>query len=74
MWHDATANKLYSSLNGAAANETAATGFNTSTADFIIGEHTFYWNGLIDEFGFWSRVLTAQERTDLYNAGAGLFY
>lgn len=25
-------------------------------------------------FGIWSRVLTAQERTDLYAAGAGLFY
>lgn len=29
---------------------------------------------LMGALGVWSRVLTAQERTDLYNSGAGLFY
>jgi len=29
---------------------------------------------LMGALGVWSRVLTAQERTDLYAAGAGLFY
>ena len=33
-----------------------------------------YWDGLIDEVGFWKRILTAQEKTNLYNAGAGLAY
>jgi len=35
---------------------------------------TTNWNGQIDEVGLWSRVLTAQELTDLFNSGAGLFY
>lgn len=30
--------------------------------------------GRIDEIGFWKRVLTAQERTDLYNGGTGNTY
>ena len=33
-----------------------------------------YFDGLIDEVGLWRRVLTAQERTDLWNGGAGLTY
>ena len=30
--------------------------------------------GLCDEAGYWSRVLTAEEITALYNAGAGVAY
>lgn len=33
-----------------------------------------YFGGFMDEVAIWSRVLTAGERTALYNAGAGLFY
>jgi hypothetical protein len=40
----------------------------------LSGISALYLDGLVEETGFWSRVLTAQERTDLYNAGAGLFY
>ena len=39
--------------------------------DFIIGSQLGYnnetWYGKIDEFGAWSRILTTQEITDLYN-------
>jgi Concanavalin A-like lectin/glucanases superfamily len=31
-------------------------------------------NTLIDELGFWSRALTSDERTALYNGGAGVTY
>src|SRR5690606_33503128 len=31
-------------------------------------------NGQVDEVYCWNRVLTADERTELYNAGAGKFY
>jgi hypothetical protein len=31
-------------------------------------------NGQIDEVAIWSRVLTSDERTELFNAGAGKFY
>ena len=33
-----------------------------------------FFDGLVDELGVWSRVLTIDERTDIYNGGAGLFY
>lgn len=32
----------------------------------------YYFAGIIDEFGFWSRALTAAEVATLYNGGAGL--
>jgi len=31
----------------------------------------YFFNGNVDEFGFWSKVLSAQERTDLYHGGNG---
>ena len=32
------------------------------------------YNGLIDEVGFWHKVLSQSEVTSLYNSGAGLAY
>ncbi len=47
---------------------------------FVIG-HVNYtgqgnagWGGLIDEVGMWNRVLTYDERSTLWNVGAGLTY
>lgn len=48
----------------------SALGFNIGR-DGIAGR---YVNGRIDEVGFWKRVLTSGERTQLYNAGAGMSY
>lgn len=41
-------------------------GFNTfpNTAPY-------YWKGSVAQYGFWSKVLSSTEITDLYNAGAG---
>jgi hypothetical protein len=33
-----------------------------------------YFNGQLDEFGYWNRVLSQTEVTILYNSGAGLAY
>lgn len=33
-----------------------------------------FWDGEIDEFGYWSRCLTSAEVTELYNSGSGLAY
>lgn len=33
-----------------------------------------YFDGVLDEFGVWERTLTSDERTALYNGGAGLAY
>lgn len=77
-WHDPVANKIYISVNNSTPAETAlATGVNAGNADFVLGAsplQSLYWDGLIDEFSFWKRVLTADERTRLYNGGTGLAY
>lgn len=55
-----------------------ATSIHNSSAAFILGRQTTtndnYMDGLIDEFGIWSRVLDASEVVELYNSGAGLAY
>jgi hypothetical protein len=50
--------------------------YATNAAVFKIGMAAVsrYWNGRIDEAGFWSRPLTSDEVTELYNGGAGLAY
>jgi hypothetical protein len=54
-------------------------GITVNTRDFTIGTQNdtaniFRWDGLIDEVGFWKRVLTSAERTELYNSGNGRDY
>lgn len=77
-WHDSVNNLIGISVNAGTANTTAhSTGITDSTGAFRIGSEVNagrYWDGLIDEVGFWKRVLTAAERTELYNAGAGRDY
>jgi hypothetical protein len=79
-WHDSVNNLLGIAVNGGAADTSAhTTGVFTGDAAFSIGEGSSSsvgtsWDGLIDEVGFWKRVLTSQERTDLYNSGNGLAY
>ena len=55
------------------ADSVAAVGNNNA---FDIGgpDATIYMNGRIDEMAIWNRVLTDDERTELYAAGAGKFY
>lgn len=78
-WHDATNNQLGIAVNaGTADTASYSSGVNSDTSAFQIGSReddlTPKWDGLIDEVGFWKRVLTSDERTSLYNAGAGLTY
>lgn len=78
--YDAGNDVVFVSVN----NETLVTsalagGVKTSVADFNIGIYNVLailesWNGKIDEFGLWKRVLTAAERTALYNGGNGIAY
>ena len=80
-WHDATANTIHIQVNnGTAASASHTTGSWNSTSPFTIGNYAGVpdgsnaWNGRIDEVGFWKRVLTAQERANLYNGGSGNTY
>lgn len=77
-WHDASANTINIQVNDGSVDSTGhSTGVFNGTSDFQIGAGNSgaeSWDGLIDEVGFWKRVLTSQERTDLYNGGSGLAY
>lgn len=77
-WFDAAAGTINIQVNNGAIDsvpttvvqEDGATSFNIGSES---GSGTF-WNGRIDEVGFWKRVLTAQERAELYNTGQGNTY
>ncbi len=59
-------NNAYDTVLGA-----AEVPIKTSPLAFAQGNK---WDGYIDEVGMWSRVLTAKERSYLYNNGAGRTY
>jgi len=50
--------------------------YNGSSKTFVGSyDQTYYFHdGILDELGFWSRVLTTDEITSLYNSGTGLGY
>lgn len=77
-WHDSTADKIFIQINNGTPVEAIwAGGTQDGNGDFLLGGlagSSVTFDGLIDEAGFWKRVLTSQERTDLYNGGAGLPY
>lgn len=78
-WYDPVADKVYLQKNNGTPAEAANTGGIKSgtAANFYIGrgwQLGINFAGQVDEVGIWSRVLTADERTELYNAGAGKFY
>jgi hypothetical protein len=80
FYHDSAANVIGVSIDGGAAVTTSTGGAAPSDTDgtFALGGrgHTGadYWDGCLDEVGFWKRVLTSDERTQLYNGGSGLAY
>lgn len=77
---DNTANTISISVNDGTMDSTALTvTTHNGGAIFYIGavgnaSPIDPWDGVIDEVGVWSRVLTASEITELYNSGAGLTY
>lgn len=79
MWHDAAADTINVQVNNGTASSTSHTGGTTyySGSLFALGRQagsggTF--TGDLDEVGFWDRALTSDERTWLYNSGAGRSY
>jgi hypothetical protein len=77
-WHDATNDLIWLSVNNATPQSTAWTyGTFNGTGEFRIGGDqggAGLFEGRIDEVAIWSRVLTSDERTALFNAGAGKYY
>lgn len=74
-WHDADADTINIQINNGDVDSVAtSTTPNDAGTAFAIGATAaaeFPFDGLIDEVGFWKRLLTAQEKTRLYNAGVG---
>lgn len=76
-WHDSVANTVNIQLNnGTPVSAGHTVGAQDGVAPFHIGaaNASNFWNGRLDQVGVWKRVLTTQERTDLYNGGAGLAF
>jgi hypothetical protein len=77
-WHDSVNDQIGIAVNAGTPDTTAHTGGIALTASlFTIGANSNAgtdWDGALDEYGWWDRVLTSGERTSLYNGGAGLAY
>ena len=82
-WHDSVAKKLYVSINNGTPDELdvstvtilddpgpLAVGVIPWNGSYVL----FFYDGLIDEPAVWDVVLTADQRTAFYAAGAGKFY
>jgi hypothetical protein len=79
-YDSATGTKTLTVNNGiATVTDTPAPIFSASSPDLIIGRYTdlspsYDFSGVIDEVGIWSRVLTQNEITSIYNGGIGNTY
>lgn len=80
-WHDATADTVNIQLDNGTPHSAPTGGLapQVSAAEFRIGARPYtgfedYMNGRIDEVGIWKRVLTGNERNQLYKSGAGFSY
>jgi len=80
-WHDATANTLNIQVNNGVVSSVGTGGAAppVSAAEFRIGAREYggaegYTDGVVDQVGFWKRVLTTSERARVYNNGQGLLY
>lgn len=67
-------------INGSSQGTGTHTGVNSifsGTGPFNLGAYggiDGYYDGLLDEVGIWSKVLSGTEVTELYNSGSGLAY
>ena len=65
-------------INGGSTEAIAYTGGNSvETVDFRVGSRTgaaTFLNGRLSRLGFWKKVLSSTELTQLYNDGVGLAY
>ncbi|MBI3241432.1 MAG: LamG domain-containing protein [Chloroflexi bacterium] len=77
-WRDATDSTVHLSIDNGPPISSASSDLTPldSTSPFMIGYGSVgpYLNGVIDEVGFWKRVLNEAERTALYNCNTGITY
>lgn len=80
-WFDKVEGKIKMSVNNDTEITRDVSIIHASSYPFLVGAFlpgsgtmTDYLNGQIDEFYCWNRVITPEERSELYNTGAGKFY
>ncbi|MBI3175912.1 MAG: hypothetical protein HYZ25_19495 [Chloroflexi bacterium] len=77
-WHDSVNDTINIQIdNGTVSSASYSGGAMDTTYPLSIGGHansTYVFNGRIDEVSLYKRVLNTNERTWLYNAGAGRTY
>lgn len=74
-WHDASGNQIGIAINAGTADTAAhTTGVQDGTNNFYLSQQDAAMDGLLDEAGVWKRVLSAADRTWLYNSGNGRSY
>lgn len=78
-WHDAASNQIGICVNNGTPNTASTSGATADVAtNFNIGctdtGGANLFDGLISKVRMWKRVLTSDERTELYNGGSGLAY
>lgn len=77
-YHDAGNNILLVGVNLSLNSATYASGVRSGSAPFVIGAvsdgATAFFDGRVDETGFWKKVLTASDMTNLYNSGSSNTY
>jgi hypothetical protein len=77
-WHDPAEDRVYLQVNDAAPAWLAhSAGCHDGANDLVLGMSSAYAAGsaalgVLDEVGIWARLLTAEERSSLYNGGRGL--
>jgi hypothetical protein len=79
VWHDATANTINIQVNnGTPVSTSHSAGIYDNDSAFKLGNQgsdgNNKWDGRLDQWGVWKKVLTSDERTWLYNSGAGRSY
>lgn len=79
FWHDPVANTINLEVNnnGSIRSSAWSGGTQDGTASLLFGKYNtagLYHDGLLDSVSYWHRVLTSDERTELYNSGNGLDY
>lgn len=79
-WHDSVNDTINIQINNGAIDSLSyASGVYNGSASFVLGSNrvginTAPLDGMIDEVGVWKRVLSSDERTELYNSGNGTTY
>ena len=77
MGDDTDADSIFLQINNGKIHRSIyATGIYDGTANFMLGASDIglFSDALVDEVGIWKRILSAYERTYLYNSGSGRTY